>query len=92
MRSPAGPTGLRERRGRHRGEGSEHLMTEPVAFEVSQEGNDLHRTRAVRAPGEIEDDPNITDELFPGNPTCSYRTLAPVRVGRELEGKYPKVV
>lgn len=35
--------------------------------------------------GEIEDDPNVTDQRFPGNPTRSFRTLEPVRVVRELE-------
>ena len=43
------------------------------------------RVYVVEPPGEIEDDPNITDELFPGNLTCPCRTLAPVRVVRELE-------
>lgn len=40
----------------------------------------------VEPTGELEDDPNVTDKRFPGNPTCSYRTLDPVRVIRELEG------
>jgi rifampin ADP-ribosylating transferase len=34
----------------------------------------------------LEDDPNVTDKKFPGNPTCSYRTREPVRVVGELEG------
>lgn len=111
-------------------------MTEPVPFEVFEEGVYLHGTKAVLAPGEmltparpsnfrddaplrhvyltetmhaaawgaqlargeappriyvveptgeLEDDPNVTDQRLPGNPTRSYRTLAPVRVVRELE-------
>ena len=34
--------------------------------------------------GPIEDDPNLTDKKFPGNPTRSYRTLHPLRVTSEL--------
>lgn len=112
-------------------------MTEPVPFEVYEEGVYLHGTKAVLAPGEeltpaqpsnfrddaplrhvyvtstmhaaawgaqlargdgeprvyvveptgeLEDDPNVTDQRLPGNPTRSYRTREPVRVVRELEG------
>lgn len=38
----------------------------------------------VEPTGEIEDDPNLTDKKFPGNPTRSFRTKAPVRVVGEL--------
>ena len=34
--------------------------------------------------GTLEDDPNVTDKKFPGNPTRSYRTREPVRVVGEL--------
>ncbi len=34
--------------------------------------------------GPIEDDPNLTDKLFPGNPTKSYRTREPLRVTGEV--------
>ncbi|MDN5688862.1 MAG: NAD(+)--rifampin ADP-ribosyltransferase [Brachybacterium sp.] len=111
-------------------------MSEPVPFEVYEEGVYLHGTRAVLAPGEmltaaqpsnfrddaplrhvyvtatmhaaawgaqlargdaeprvyvveptgeLEDDPNVTDQRLPGNPTRSYRTTEPVRVVRELK-------
>jgi rifampin ADP-ribosylating transferase len=43
------------------------------------------RVYVVEPTGELEDDPNLTDQRFPGNPTHSYRTLEPVRVVRELE-------
>lgn len=36
--------------------------------------------------GPLEDDPNVTDKKFPGNPTRSYRTREPVRIIGELEG------
>ena len=38
----------------------------------------------VEPVGEFVDDPNVTDKKFPGNPTRSYRSDAPVRVVREL--------
>ena len=33
----------------------------------------------------FEDDPNVTNKRFPGNPTRSYRTRDPLRVISELE-------
>ncbi|GAB2938424.1 NAD(+)--rifampin ADP-ribosyltransferase [Rhodococcus aerolatus] len=38
----------------------------------------------VEPLGPFEDDPNVTDQKFPGNPTCSYRSLDPLRVTGEL--------
>jgi hypothetical protein len=38
----------------------------------------------VEPTGPIEDDPNLTNMRFPGNPTRSYRTKAPLRVVDEL--------
>lgn len=34
--------------------------------------------------GPFEDDPNVTNKRFPGNPTRSYRTRHPLRVVREV--------
>ncbi len=45
--------------------------------------------------GPFEDDPNVTDKRFPGNPTQSYRTPHPLRVVAELEswqGHDPEVL
>lgn len=42
------------------------------------------RIYLVEADGDLEDDPNVTDKKFPGNPTRSYRTRQPVRVVGEL--------
>lgn len=39
----------------------------------------------VEVTGPFEDDPNVTDKRFPGNPTRSYRTRHPLRVVSELE-------
>ena len=41
---------------------------------------------AVEATGPIEDDPNLTDKKFPGNPTKSYRTREPLRILGEVTG------
>lgn len=38
----------------------------------------------VEPTGPIEDDPNLTDKKFPGNPTKSYRTRYPLRVVGEI--------
>lgn len=38
----------------------------------------------VEPTGAFEDDPNVTDRRFPGNPTRSYRSREPVRVVGEL--------
>jgi rifampin ADP-ribosylating transferase len=40
----------------------------------------------VEPSGEFEDDPNVTDRKFPGNPTRSFRSRTPVRVVGELVG------
>lgn len=38
----------------------------------------------VEPTGALEDDPNVTDKKFPGNPTHSFRTKDPVTVVGEL--------
>lgn len=42
------------------------------------------RIYIVEPAGTLEDDPNVTDKKFPGNPTRSYRTQEPVRIVGEL--------
>ena len=39
----------------------------------------------VEPLGPFEDDPNVTDKRFPGNPTASYRTRGALRILHELE-------
>jgi hypothetical protein len=49
----------------------------------------------VEPLGPFEDDPNVTDKRFPGNPTESYRTRSPLRVVGEVErwqGHDPEVL
>ena len=47
-------------------------------------GDGRGRIYVVEPTGEFEDDPNVTDKRFPGNPTRSFRSRAPVRVVGEL--------
>jgi rifampin ADP-ribosylating transferase len=35
-------------------------------------------------PGWFEDDPNVTDKKFPGNPTRSFRSRAPLWIVEEV--------
>lgn len=42
------------------------------------------RIYVVEPTGEFEDDPNVTDKKFPGNPTQSFRSREPLRVVGEL--------
>ena len=42
------------------------------------------RTYRVEPTGPFEDDPNLTDKRFPGNPTRSYRTQEPLQVVGEV--------
>jgi len=42
------------------------------------------RIYIVEPIGPIEDDPNLTDKKFPGNPTKSYRSQNPLRVTGEV--------
>jgi hypothetical protein len=39
----------------------------------------------VEPTGAFENDPNVTDKKFPGNPTRSYRTGAPLRILGEVQ-------
>lgn len=47
-------------------------------------GEGRGRIYIVEPTGLIEDDPNLTDKKFPGNPTKSYRTKSPIRVIGEV--------
>lgn len=46
----------------------------------------MPRVYEVEPTGAFEDDPNVTDRKFPGNPTRSYRSNAPLRVVGEITG------
>jgi len=48
-------------------------------------GEGSGRIYIVEPTGTIEDDPNLTDKKFPGNPTKSYRTKSPIRIIGEIK-------
>ncbi len=43
-------------------------------------GEGPERVYVVEPTGSFEDDPNVTNQKFPGNPTRSYRSTAPLRI------------
>ena len=47
-------------------------------------GNGQERIYLVEPTGQIENDPDLTDKKFPGNPTMSYRSTEPFRVVGEV--------
>jgi hypothetical protein len=47
-------------------------------------GEGRERIYSVEPTGEFEDDPNLTDKKFPGNPTMSYRSKSPLRIVGEV--------
>ena len=54
-----------------------------IAAELSQ-GGAVPRVYAVEPTGTFENDPNVTDKKFPGNPTRSYRSNAPLKIICEI--------
>jgi len=58
-------------------------------------GEGRGRIYIVEPTGVMEDDPNLTDQKFPGNPTRSYRTQSALRIIGEVlewEGHSPGVL
>ena len=47
-------------------------------------GDGRERIFLVEPTGPLEDDPNVTDKKFPGNPTMSYRSKHPFKVVGEV--------
>ena len=54
-----------------------------LAAEIAP-GDGEPRVYLVEPTGEYENDPNVTDKKFPGNPTRSYRSMAPLRIVSEV--------
>jgi Rifampin ADP-ribosyl transferase len=48
------------------------------------QGDARERIYVVEPTGAFEDDPNLTDKKFPGNPTKSYRTRDALRIVGEV--------
>lgn len=47
-------------------------------------GNGRERVYIVEPTGSFENDPNVTDKKFPGNPTRSYRSTSPLKIVGEV--------
>jgi rifampin ADP-ribosylating transferase len=47
-------------------------------------GEGAPRVYVVNPTGAFEDDSNVTDKKFPGNPTRSYRSREPLRIVEEV--------
>lgn len=60
-----------------------------VAVELAAQGSGAGglgpHVYEVVPTGDFEDDPNVTDKKFPGNPTRSYRSRDPLRVVAEVD-------
>ncbi len=54
-----------------------------LAAELAR-GEGIPRVYEVEPTGDYEDDPNVTDKKFPGNPTRSYRSKQPLKIIREV--------
>jgi hypothetical protein len=48
------------------------------------QGDGPERVYIVEPTGSFENDPNVTDKKFPGNPTRSYRSQAPLKIVGEV--------
>jgi rifampin ADP-ribosylating transferase len=59
-----------------------------LAAEMAR-GTGRPRVYVVTPTGVFEDDPNVTNKKFAGNPTSSYRSAAPLRIVGELESWEP---
>jgi Rifampin ADP-ribosyl transferase len=55
-----------------------------LAAEIAALDGSTPHVYEVVPTGPFENDPNVTDKKFPGNPTRSFRSQAPLRVVREV--------
>ena len=63
---------------------------EAAKWGAELEASDLkERIYIVEPTGDFENDPNLTDKRFPGNPTRSYRSRFPLKIVAEL-GKWER--
>lgn len=77
------------------------LQPRPLPFSkdffrrAGNEGEGRERIYVVEPSGSYEDDPNLTDNKFPGNPTKSYRSKHPLKIVAEVtkwEGHSPELL
>ena len=55
-----------------------------LAAEIAK-GDGRPRVYLVEPTGSFENDPNVTDKKFPGNPTRSYRSTQPLKIVGEVD-------
>ena len=55
-----------------------------LAAELAAGEGAVRACTQVEPTGAFENDPNVTDKKFPGNPTRSYRSSAPLRIVGEV--------
>jgi len=55
-----------------------------LAAELAK-GDGRERVYIIEPTGSFENDPNVTDKKFPGNPTRSYRSRAPLNIIGEVK-------
>ena len=55
-----------------------------IYFTALVNGAGRERVYIVEPTGDFENDPNVTDKKFPGNPTRSYRSQEPLRIVDEV--------
>jgi rifampin ADP-ribosylating transferase len=65
------------------------IMDGAVLAAELAEGDGKCRVYTVEPTGAIDDDPNLTDQKFPGNITRSYRTREPLRIVDEVSDWQP---
>ncbi|WP_238387106.1 NAD(+)--rifampin ADP-ribosyltransferase [Sphingobacterium olei] len=51
---------------------------------VLAKGDGNERVYIIEPTGDYENDPNLTDKKFPGNPSRSYRSEAPLKIVGEV--------
>ena len=55
-----------------------------LAASLAPGAEGIERVYIVEPTGNFENDPNVTDKKFPGNPTRSYRSSAPLKIIGEV--------
>ena len=64
---------------------SNHAATKPLSWIYFSAALESAIWGCELAAGDWFDDPNLTGQKFPGNPTRSYRSRAPLRIVGEVE-------
>jgi tetratricopeptide (TPR) repeat protein len=61
------------------------LVSGAVLAAALAKGDERERVYIIEPTGSFENDPNVTDKKFPGNPTRSYRSLTSLRIVGEVK-------